>query len=229
MSIMSSKKISKWFKLNKLSLNIKNTNFIMFSNKNKIINTESLNVLIDNIVINQVHNTTFLGVIINSNLTQHDHIKAISSKVSKSIGILLRVRKYVPNDMLLTLYHTLIEPYFSYCNIIWGTHCSKHLDQLYHKQKKVIRIIANTKWNAHTAHLFRDFQLLSIFNLNKLQTCCFMYKISNCLLQTVFQNLFTLNSNIIKLDNLLNCMLYLIEQILVHTVYKFMVSGYGIC
>ena len=36
-------KISKWFKLNKLSLNIKKTNFIMFSNKNKIINTENLN------------------------------------------------------------------------------------------------------------------------------------------------------------------------------------------
>ena len=99
------------------------------------------------------------------------------------------------NDVIQTLYHTLIELYFSYCNIIWGTHCSKHLYQLYHKQKKVIRIIANAKWNAHTAPLF-DFQLLSIFNLNKLQTCCFMYKISNCFLPTVFQNLFTLNSNV---------------------------------
>ena len=65
----------------------------MFSNKNKIINAESLNVLIYNIVIDQVHNTKFLGVIINSNLTWHDHIKAISSKVSKSICILLRIEK----------------------------------------------------------------------------------------------------------------------------------------
>ena len=85
----------------------------MFSNKNKIINTENLNVLIDNIVIDQIDNTKFLGVIINSNqtwhdhinsnLTCHDHIKAISSKVSKSIGILLGIRKNVPNDVLLTL------------------------------------------------------------------------------------------------------------------------------
>ena len=57
----------------------------MFSNKNKIINTENLNLLIDNIVIDQVHNTKFVGVIIYSNLTWHDHIKAISRKVSKSI------------------------------------------------------------------------------------------------------------------------------------------------
>ena len=100
-----------------------------------------------------------------------DHIKAISSKVSKSIDILLRIRKNVPNDVLLTLYHTIIEPYFSYCNIILGTHCAKHLDQLYHKQKKVIRIIANAKWNAHTAPLFRDFQLLSIFNCKHVVLC----------------------------------------------------------
>ena len=39
-------KISKWFKLYKLLLNIKTNNF-MFNNKNKIINTESLNVLIE--------------------------------------------------------------------------------------------------------------------------------------------------------------------------------------
>ena len=111
----------------------------MFSNKNKIINTENLNALIDNIVINQVHNTKSLGEIINSNSKWQDHIKAISSKVSKNIRILVRIRKNVPNDVLLTLYHTLIEPYFSYCNIIWGTHCSKHLDQLYHKQREVKR------------------------------------------------------------------------------------------
>ena len=160
----------------------------MFSNKNKIINIESLNVLNDNIVIDQVHNTKFLGVIIHSNLTWHDHIKAISSKVNKSIGILLRIRKNFPNDVLLTLYHTLIESYFSYCNIIWGPHCSNHLDQLYHKQKKVIRIIANAKWNVHTARLFRYFQLLSIFNLNKLQTYCFIYTISNCFSKLVYSN-----------------------------------------
>ena len=65
----------------------------MFSKKNKIINTQNLNVLIDNIIIDQVYNTKFLGVIINSNLTWHDHIKAISSRVSKSKGILLRIRK----------------------------------------------------------------------------------------------------------------------------------------
>ena len=93
-----------------------------------------------------------------------------------------------------------------------GTHCSKHLDQLYHKEKKVIRIIANAKWNAHTAPLFRDFQFLSIFNLNKLQTCCFMYKISNCLLPTALQNLFTLNNNLHDHKTRKSCKLHVISH-----------------
>ena len=52
----------------------------MFCNNNKIINTESLNVLIDNIVIDQVHNTKFVGVIINSNLTWLTILKLYPAK-----------------------------------------------------------------------------------------------------------------------------------------------------
>ena len=48
------KKIIIWFSLNKLLLHIKKTNFIIFNNKNKIINTQHLNVIIDIIVIDQV-------------------------------------------------------------------------------------------------------------------------------------------------------------------------------
>ena len=98
MSIMSSNNIQK-VQIEQTLIKHLKTNFIMFSNKNKIINTEILNVLIDNIVIDQVYNTKFLGVVNNSNLTWHDHIKAISNKVSKSIGILLRIRKQMSKMM----------------------------------------------------------------------------------------------------------------------------------
>ena len=71
----------------------------MFSNNNKIINTRNLNLLIDIIIIDQVYNTKCLDVIINSKLKWHYHIKTISSKVSKSIVIILSmIRKNVPND-----------------------------------------------------------------------------------------------------------------------------------
>ena len=82
----------------------------MFRNKGKLIDDSNLNIIIDDINIEQVDSCKFLGVIINSKLTWQDHIKTVCSKISKSIGIILRIRKNVPCDVLITLYHSLILP-----------------------------------------------------------------------------------------------------------------------
>ena len=61
-------KIVSWSKINKLSLNIKNTNFTIFSPKRKIVPPNNLQLLIDNIPVEQVDKTKFLGVVITSEL-----------------------------------------------------------------------------------------------------------------------------------------------------------------
>ena len=70
-----------WFKLNKLSLNIKKTNYILFHSKQKEIKI-NLKLKIDNVEIDKVCKTTFLCVIINENLTWEDHIASVKAKVS---------------------------------------------------------------------------------------------------------------------------------------------------
>ena len=105
----------------------------------------------------------FLGVVINSALTWHDHIKILCNKVSKSIGIMLRIKKNVDVNVLKMLYHSLIQPYFQYCNIIWAT---QHIESLFRKQKKAVRIISLSKWNAHTKPLFVYQHILTLANIN---------------------------------------------------------------
>merc|ERR1712035_191640 len=83
-------KISRWFKINKLSLNIKKTNFILFSNNHKKLD-ENLTVLIDNVSITNVDSTRFLGVLIDKNLSWEPHISLISSKIAKTIGIIGKI------------------------------------------------------------------------------------------------------------------------------------------
>ena len=87
------------------------------------------------IVIGKIKKTKFLGVIINSSLIWHDHIKILCNKISKSIGIMLRVKNDVDANVLKMLYHSLIQPYFQYCNIIWATHDTQHIELLFRKQK----------------------------------------------------------------------------------------------
>jgi len=80
------KKLSRWFKLNKLSLNIKKTNFITFRSKLRHLKTIP-NVKTDENKIDIVKSSKFLGVIINNSLDWSDHISLVNRKVSKSIGI----------------------------------------------------------------------------------------------------------------------------------------------
>ena len=50
---------------------------------------------------------------------------------------MLRVKKNVDINVLKMLYHSLIQPYFQYCNIIWATHRTQHIELLVRKQKKL--------------------------------------------------------------------------------------------
>ena len=66
-------KVSSWFIANKLSINIKKTNFMLFKPRQKKC---ALNqpLLIDGKEIEQVSQTSFLGVIFNQNLSWKSHI-----------------------------------------------------------------------------------------------------------------------------------------------------------
>ena len=92
----------------------------------------------------------------------------------------------------------LINPYFEYCNIIWAISSSAALVKLFRIQKRAIRLITNSEWNAHTAPLFRDMNILTIYQLNLLHVASFMYKVKvhNNLLPQYFVNMFMSNCNV---------------------------------
>ena len=126
--------VSDWLKLNKLSLNIDKTHFIIFKRPRKIIDYEPC-LYIDSIPISRVKETKFLGVFIDEHLTWHRHVNYISSKIAKGIGILHKARKFLNKQTLHQLYYTFIYPYLSYCNHVWGNTHSTQLSRLVLLQK----------------------------------------------------------------------------------------------
>ena len=76
-------------------------------------------------------------VVMTDRITLPDYIYILCNKVSKSIEIMLRAKKNVDVNVLKMLYHSLIQPYFQYCNIIWATHHTQHIELLFRKQKKL--------------------------------------------------------------------------------------------
>ena len=116
-------KISEWLNVNRLSLNISKTQYIIFSMSNQA--PPKKYVSIDGQNVDHVTSTKFLGVYIDSRLSWSEHINYIKNKISKGIGILCQARKIFSLKTLNTLYYSFIHPYFMYCIEVWGA-CSKN-------------------------------------------------------------------------------------------------------
>ena len=92
---------------------------------------------------------SYLCMKVDDKLTWDHHIAA---NISRYIGNLKRIKHFIPHDSLLLLYHTLIDTYFRYCNIIWRQ-CGEVLkDGLQTLQNKAARTIARTKYGDASHH-----------------------------------------------------------------------------
>ena len=88
-------KVDKWLKSNNLTVNIKKTHYMLFHRtriKHKV-HEDRVHISGNNLV--KVNNIKFLGVIIDSKLNWSDHITYIKNNISKSIGILAKIRRFL--------------------------------------------------------------------------------------------------------------------------------------
>jgi len=183
--------ISNWFKMNKLSLNVKKTNFMIFKNKHSPKKVIEINIFIDNNKIEKVTTTKFLGVLIDDNLSWKSHTSHICKIISKYNGIIRKVRPFLPQSSLSTLYNTFVLPYISYCNVIWADKNNSQLESVFLLQKRVIRTCTNSLWLAHTDPLFNFLNTLKVYDIYSLQLGTFMFQYHHGLLpEDMFINIF---------------------------------------
>jgi hypothetical protein len=145
-----------WLKVNKLSLNIKKTKLMIFHQPSKKVNKPKLQI--EHVPIECVDNFNLLGITINKNMNWKPHIDKIANKISRSIGILNKLKHYLPLKVKITIYNSLIVSHLNYGILAWG----KHSDRLFKQQKKAISIITTSNYNAHTEPLFKSLKLLKL-------------------------------------------------------------------
>ena len=112
---------------------------------------EAINIKIDDQNISETKSSKFLGVCIDISLNWKTHISYIAGKISRGIGIILKSRKYLNEDSLLTLYYYyyIIYAFLIYYNYIWGDTYKTNLSNLQMLQNRVLRIITGSKPRCH--------------------------------------------------------------------------------
>ena len=166
-------KVSQWLRVNKLSLNLDKTKYIVFYKRNKISFHQQ--VIINDVRIAQANEVKFLGVIVDDHLSWRSHIDSIVLKLSKLIGILYKLKNSLTTQSLLLLYYSLAYPHLQYCIAIWGSAPSYLLNKIILKQKRLIRIINKTDRLSHTSPLFKTCKVLKFNDIYKLELTKFMF------------------------------------------------------
>ena len=86
-------KIDTWLKLNKLTMNVDKSKTMLFHKRRKV---NPINIKIDHRTIESVSQISFLGIMIDENLTWKNHVNMITNKLPKIIGILHRLNYIYP-------------------------------------------------------------------------------------------------------------------------------------
>ena len=143
--------------------------------------------------IEQVKETVFLGVVLDEHLTWKPHISQVALKISKSIGVINRARCFLPKPCLKTLYYCLAYPYLHYCFIVWGSTYKTNLCRLVSLQKRVIRIISKSTFDSHSDPIFKELELLKLFDISQLELGKLMFSFNHSFLPPKFNDYFSLN------------------------------------
>ena len=185
-------KVSGWLAANKLSLNVKKSNFLHFHNGKSEKNTIELKI--NDTPVEQKDSTKYLGAFIDNKLNWKIQIQHIKTKLSRGIGIISKIRHSV-GEACLNLYHAFVQSHLNYNILNWScTHISS-LDCLEKKIKKAIRIISFSKTKVeHTAPLFKKHNILPFYDHIQHRRASFMWKIQNGYIQTPLNNIFTKNA-----------------------------------
>ena len=76
---------------------------------------------------------------------------------------------------LAILYYTLLYPHLTYGILLWGGSYKTYLKEIEIVQKKAIRAITNSKWNAHTNQLFKQLKMLKLSDIYNYYLSRFMF------------------------------------------------------
>ena len=102
------------------------------------------------------------------------HTDKVATKLSKYSGILNKLKNYLPPYILKAFYNSLVQTHLNYASatLVWDFKCNR----LVKLQKRLVRIITCSKYNAHTDPLFKSTEILKVANILDLNALKFHYK-----------------------------------------------------
>ena len=120
--------------------------------------------------IERVNYFNFLGILIDEHLNWKAHKEMVANRISKYCGVL--IKNVLPLHILRTLYHSMIYPHINCGLLVWEYECNR----ITKIQKRAIRLITCSKYNAYTEPLLKALEKLRVSDVLHLNAMKFYYR-----------------------------------------------------
>ena len=112
--------LNKWLCLNKLTINLTKTKYMVYSLNNTSPQPPSnLNIRLNGTKVDRVEVYKFLGVTLDHRLNWKPHMSKILSKIQRNLGIVRKISYFLNRKSLLQLFHSMIMSHIRYGITLW--------------------------------------------------------------------------------------------------------------
>ena len=189
-------KAAVWFQVNKLTLNVSKTKFILFRKKQMTVDLKNLKLqigyeLVERIGFDcQTQFFKFVGLHLDEYLTWDHHINHVHGRLASGNFAINSAKNFLPQDTRLKLYNSLFKSHLEYGILAWGGVPTSKIKGLINLQKKCVRNVANKNRLSHTDPIFSSLKILKFADLFTYNAIVFMHKFAFGKQPKTFDNMF---------------------------------------
>ena len=135
-----------------------------------------LTVSINQAELEQVSSHKVLGIVMDHKLSFHEHVDKLCGKLSKRIGLLRKIRTYLPLEERKLYYNAWIKPVMMYGSLIWSTCSKEDLLRVFKLQKRAARVVLGVNMKTRTVVNFKKLNWMPLFDEIKISKCVLIHK-----------------------------------------------------
>ena len=187
---------NEWCIDNDMFNNLKKTVCMFLGTRQKLLQLDKIDIMIDNKIIEMVESHKHLGVIIDKHLLWDKQTDVICLNITRRITLLKLLSKYLDKNSMNTYYNSYILPIFDYGCLIWGRCSRGNTLRLLKLQKRAARIILDVDIMTPSRHMFTELKWLPFPYRVQYHTCIMVYKGLNDLAPEYITDLFIKTSEV---------------------------------
>ena len=105
--------------------------------------------------------------------------------------MLCKIRHYVPETELRSIYHAIFASHMTYGAQVWGQNITTHTEKIFKLQNRAVRIISFSDYRAEANPIYNKTSILKLDDQVRVQNCLFVFDFLHQTSPVCFNDYFT--------------------------------------